>query len=362
MWVVSIMFTFFSAAYFAHSIRVVKHAQKEEDAVTSCRAHASCPVANPICRNGVCQKRRVVEPMSSAPPILRDNSRKWFAPNHTLYSKFVRSVFPVIGHKDTPNHALFEVAYLLEQIFLLPDGTYNGKAGLYEFMLYNGFHIEVFSNCLSAGIRYGARVSSGYLLNMPLCPSMQCTNVRNCMEGRSGVNCANVDIAQRCNECVSGENCYFTTLHEIFHGVGTQARAFDANLDTAWRRLFSTCGSAINGKVGEGEAWAGQYLLLQPKRSSETLMRDLRGKTPSAYWDWIRTHMGFRGSTPVHVPKSKRCPNVGNTQTCSDALSRSYHVLTDYDNAWFNTSAATMNLVKSRSAAQKGGYDSNCTR
>lgn len=104
----------------------------------ACSSNEACPAAAPICQTGgSCGKSRVVEPISAMPSDIRERAEQWiedteeevasisdrgFKGSQHGWTKWVRSVIPIIGQNVTSDAALFEAAYLLENL-LYPGGT-----------------------------------------------------------------------------------------------------------------------------------------------------------------------------------------------------------------------------------------------
>ena len=179
----------------------------------------ACESPTPICSaEGTCTDVKWVEPIDTLPA-------RWRGGIDTgVWTKWVRSILPIVGQELTEDAALLEVAYFAEHV-LYPGGEYLRDA-LLESMLgaEHPTRFSVYPACPNAWMHPGVEpamssggggwrntmVSEDWVLRYPKCT------------GDLAVACDKIPLGTRCNNCQwqnsnELETCRDTLAHEWGH-------------------------------------------------------------------------------------------------------------------------------------------------
>lgn len=300
--------------------------RENECAPTSCAE--GCTAPTPICgADSKCTNTRWVEPIATLPA-------KWKSKVDTsTWTKWVRSVVPVVGQAATQDAALLEVAYFAENIHMphgkvlvtdLVDSMLGARPTL--FSVYpacpNAFmHPQVKPTQSSGGGGdTNTLVSEDWVLRYPKCT------------GNYAVACDQIPEGTLCNNCGWAnaslpDTCLDTLAHEHGHTMDLHRRRYlDPSVDTLAKQLFSS-------NDIEGPAWSASKYFMNP--SLETLTGRDRGKyrmDPKELDYWSTTQKFTMSEYPAgwgYILKTTRCPEVGLTEPCPDTLTRTYVVPLD---------------------------------
>ena len=188
----------------------------------------ACKAPTPICGpDNRCTDRRWVESTRSLP-------RKWndheIGKKPNSWTKWVRSIVPVVGHNLTEDAALFEVAYYVEHV-LFPGGKYIRKDYLDSMLGAHPVGFQVYPACPKGFMNPGVKptqssgggnkdntvVTEDWILRYPKC------------RGPLAVTCDKIPQGTKCNNCGWNndklETCRDTLVHEHGHtidGIGRQ--------------------------------------------------------------------------------------------------------------------------------------------
>jgi hypothetical protein len=268
-----------------------------------------------------------VEPISTLPD-------KWKSTiDMKVWTKWVRSVVPVIGQTLTQDAALLEVAYYAERIHmpkgqvLVPD-LINSMLGAHptRFSVYpacpNAFmHPAVQPTMSSGGGGWdNTLVSEDWILRYPKCT------------GTYAVACDKIPLGVLCNNCQwqnpsEPETCRDTLAHEHGHTCDLHRRNYmDSSVDAIAKQVFP-------GYDIEGPAWAAGKYFMNPSPETST-GRDrgqyIMSSQEMNYWSVTQkfTMSGYPAGWGYAL-KTTRCPQMGLTQACPDTLTRTYAVPLD---------------------------------
>jgi hypothetical protein len=287
-----------------------------------------CAAPTPICGpDSKCTATRWVEPISTLPS-------KWKATIDTkLWTKWVRSVIPVLGQASTQNAALLEVAYYAERIHmprgqvLVPD-LINSMLGAHPtfFSVYPAcprafMHPSVKPTMSSGGGGWtNTIVSEDWVLRYPKCT------------GKYAVACDAIPAGVLCNNCqwqngAEKESCRDTLAHEHGHTCDLHRRNYlDSSVDAIAKRVFPS-------NDIEGPAWSASAYFMNPSlESAAGRDRGQRIMSSQEMSYWSVTQKFTMSKYPAgwgYALKTTRCPQMGLTEACPDTLTRTYAVPLD---------------------------------
>lgn len=287
-----------------------------------------CSAPTPICgSDSKCTSTRWVEPISTLPD-------KWKSKIDTsLWTKWVRSVIPVVGQELTQNAALLEVAYYAERIHM-PQGQVIVPDLIDSMLDAHPTRFSVYPACPNAWIHPAVQppqssggggldntlVTEDWILRYPKCT------------GKDAVACNLVTPGALCNNCGWAnpsvpDTCRDTLAHEHGHTCDLHRRRFmDPTVDAIAKQVFSY-------NDIEGPAWAASKYFMNPSLETSTGRdRGQRIMAPEDLSYWSVTQRFTMSEYPPgwgYVLKTTRCPEMGLTQPCPDTLTRTYAVPLD---------------------------------
>lgn len=286
-----------------------------------------CSAPTPICGpDAKCTATRWVEPISTLPA-------KWKAKlNTSVWTKWVRSVIPVVGQAATQDAALLEVAYFAERVHM-PQGQILVPDLINSMVGANPTRFSVYPACPNAWIhpavqppqssggggRDDTLVTEDWVLRYPKCTG---ANAVACNQMKPGVLCNNCGWANASEP----ETCRDTLAHEHGHTIdGHRATFLDPNMNTINKQVFPS-------NSVEGPAWSASAYFMNPSLESGQ-GRD-RGRPMAAqelnYWSVTQKFAASKYPAGFgYVLKTTRCPQMGLTQACPDTLTRTYSVPLD---------------------------------
>lgn len=291
----------------------------------------ACSFPTPICGPDLkCTSTRWVEPISTLPDRWRSTL------DTSVWTKWVRSVLPIVGQAATQDAALLEVAYYAERIHmpqgqvLVPDlinsmlGAHPTRFSVYPACPQAFVHPSVKPTMSSGG---GAAnqtlVSEDWILRYPKCA------------GGFAVACDLIPPGALCNNCQwqnpsEPESCRDTLAHEHGHTSDLHRRTWiDPSVEAVAQQVFPSNNI-------EGPAWAASKYFMNPSMETSTGRdRGQRLMSPQEMNYWSVTQKFTMSVYPAgwdYVLKTTRCPQMGLTQACPDTLTRAYVVpLDSYD-------------------------------
>lgn len=285
-----------------------------------------CSAPTPICGpDSKCTSARWVEPISTLPD-------KWKAKIDTQkWTKWVRSVIPVVGQALTQDAALLEVAYFAEKVHM-PRGQVLVPDLVNSMLGANPSRFSVYPACPNAwmhpavqptqssggGGRDDTLVTEDWVLRYPKCT------------GQNAVACNLMKPGTLCNNCgwssSDPNTCRDTLAHEHGHTIDGHRKYF---LDSS---MFAVDQQVFPYNPEEGPAWSAASYFMNPSLESNT-GRD-RGVIMRAeernYWSVTQKFtMSEYPAGSGYTLKTTRCPQMGLTQPCPDTLTRTYAVPLD---------------------------------
>jgi hypothetical protein len=297
-------------------------------ALTAPACAQACAAPTPICGpDSKCTSARWVEPISTLPD-------KWKANLDTkVWTKWVRSVIPVVGQASTKNAALLEVAYYAERIHM-PQGQVIVPDLINSMLGAHPTRFSVYPACPNAWIHPSVQppqssggggtddtlVTEDWILRYPKC------------KGQNAVACNKVTPGVLCNNCgwadaATPDTCRDTLAHEHGHTIdGHRATYMDPTITSIDKKVFPS-------NSVEGPAWSASKYFMNPSLETST-GRD-RGANIMASQElnyWSVTQKFTMSKYPAgwgYVLKTARCPKMGLTQACPDTLTRTYRVPLD---------------------------------
>jgi hypothetical protein len=249
-----------------------------------------------------------------------------------VWTKWVRSVIPVVGQASTQDAALLEVAYYAERIHM-PDGQVL-VPDLIDSML--GAHptrFSVYPACPNAWIHPAVQppqssgggglddtlVTEDWVLRYPKCT------------GENAVACNLVKPGTLCNNCgwandAEPDTCRDTLAHEHGHTCDLHRREYmDPAVDALASEVFPT-------NDIEGPAWSASEYFMNPSLESGAGRDSGRAMEAAALSYWSVAHKFTMSKYPTgygYALKNKRCPQMGLTEPCPDTLTRTFTVPLD---------------------------------
>ncbi len=286
-----------------------------------------CSAPTPICgADSKCTSTRWVEPISTLP-------EKWKSKLDTkVWTKWVRSVIPVVGQALTQNAALLEVAYFAERIhmpqgqILVPDlvnsmlGAHPTRFSVYPACPNAWMHPGVTPNQSSGGGGTDdTLVTEDWVLRYPKCTG---ANAVACNQMKPGTLCNNCGWA----DSSAGASCRDTLAHEHGHTIDGHRRDYiDSGIAAIDKQVFPY-------NPVEGPAWSASQYFMNPGLESN-VGRDRGQPMASAELNyWSVTQKFAMSKFPAgygYALKTTRCPQMGMTQACPDTLTRTYAVPLD---------------------------------
>jgi hypothetical protein len=238
----------------------------------------------------------------------------------------VRSALPIVGTAHTENAALFEVAYMVENLFFQVTGQYDGHPELYKSMATSlKTLLSVWSSCPNAFMHPGVFSSTGKKMSSGGGAPNNCISSEDWVLqyphtcSAKDVDCRNVRV--KCNNCESG--CVETLVHEFGHTVHLWAEGnVIGGIRERMYQIFNT-----NPSVGyhlEYPAWAAQKWFQNEGQNGR------RPGPGTPEYRWMAETLGFNYSNPWrYVSKTRRCPGKRYTEACDDAAIRTRKVWAD---------------------------------
>ncbi len=287
-----------------------------------------CADPTPICGpDGQCTDERWVEPITTLPERFRSTI------DTTLWTKWVRSVIPVVGQAATKNAALLEVAYFVEKIHM-PQGNVLAT-DLISSMLGadHPTRISVWPACPGAYQRPGApdqsnagaaadntHVGEDWVLRYPKCIG---ENALACSKMRPGTLCLNGGLSDPLDLDPKQE----TLSHEYGHTLDMHRKSYvDTSVSDLDNHLFPS-------NPTEGPAWSASKYFMNPSPITRYGRdRGARIMSDQEISYWSITHKFAMSKYPAgwgYRLKTARCPNRGLTTPCPDTLTRTYAVPLD---------------------------------
>lgn len=197
-----------------------------------------------------------------------------------MWTKWVRSIVPIVGQASTEDAALLEVAYYAESV-LFPGGK-KIRAKLVDSML-GPDHPTIFSvypACPKAYMHPAVKptmssggggwantlVSEDWVLQYPKCT------------GALAVTCDKIPEGTKCNNCqwqnaALKESCLDTLAHEHGHTMDLHHRKYidkTGAIDDEAKRVFGD-------QPIEGPAWAASQYFMNPSRETNRGRKVLLG-------------------------------------------------------------------------------------
>jgi hypothetical protein len=296
---------------------------------TACegRCAPACSAPTPICGPDLkCTDTRWVEPISTLP-------EKWRSTLDTsVWTKWVRSVLPIVGQDATQDAALLEVAYYAERIHM-PHGQVVVPDLIHSMLGDHPTRFSVYPACPGAYMHPAVKptmssgggapdetlVSEDWILRYPKCTEAL------------AVACNLIPAGTLCNNCqwqnpLEPESCRDTLAHEHGHTSDLHRRVWlDFSIDAVARQVFPDYPT-------EGPAWAASAYFMNPSLET-SLGRDHQPTMPKRELNyWSITHKFTMSAYPPgwgYVLKTTRCPEAGLTEPCPDTLTRTYVVPLD---------------------------------
>jgi hypothetical protein len=289
-----------------------------------------CSAPTPICgADSKCTNTRWVEPISTLPD-------KWKSTiNTSVWTKWVRSIIPVVGQASTQDAALLEVAYYAEKIHM-PQGEVLVTDLIDSMLGARPTRFSVYPACPKAFMHPSVKptmssggggwtetlVSEDWILRYPKCT------------GEYAVPCDQIPAGTLCNNCQwqnpsEPETCRDTLAHEHGHTADLHRRNYlDSSVDALARQVFPSNNI-------EGPAWSASKYFMNPSLETSTGRdsgRYLMSAADLHYWS-VAQKFTMSSYPPGwgYILKTTRCPEMGLTEACPDTLTRTYAVPLDTD-------------------------------